>query len=431
MRLRLLHLCFGQEVGHRLTLAALSSVIFGLLRLILPEKWGAGQYADFWHFYYPLAQNVLSGKGYCLGDAVCTQYPPGYPLFLAGILAVTRGVGLSDGTALVLLVWIFGVAIPQAAYTLGKQVTNQRIAFFGALALLLYPPYLWLTKQPNSELPFSLLLITAVSVLVRTVGDPAVKFRSATLIGVLAGVMTLFRPIAILIGPCLAILLTLLTTKWRTSTKISFLLVLLAANVATVVPWSIYASVRKNKLVIVSTSGLAAMLDGLTYYHQASPTPERSFAPEGARRLMKDIYERRAEVKRFGDLTAILGTAIKEHPLAVLQLFALKALRVWYGTDSQWLEKELILVQLPFLAGFVFGLFLLWKGATPQHSYIVLASGVVLYTWAMAVAALSIARYMTPAVTLAVPAWGMTAATLWQWLTPRWQRRHRTQNMGS
>jgi 4-amino-4-deoxy-L-arabinose transferase-like glycosyltransferase len=401
------------EVLNRAVLVIASLGIYGIFRLVLSDKWSANQSADFWHYYYPLACNLLSGSGYVIKDAFCTMYPPGYPLFLAFFLYLSRAFGFSDENAFALLVGLMVVAIPQAAYSLGKIVVERKIALLGTMTLLIYPPYIWMTKQPNSELPFSLLLISMVAALLRTVQDPRVRYGYAALMGLLAGVMTLFRPIAILIGFVVALLTVLLAYNWRITHKMAFMGILVATNVLTVAPWSIYASVNKQETVIVASSGLLGIVDGLAYYYQPSPTQERSYVPASARALMKDIYDRRSEIKQLRDVVVILGEAIQERPIAVLQLFAVKALRVWYGTDSQWLEKELFLVQLPFVASFATGLFLLRKKNIQQRIYVIVAIGILLYTWLMSIAVLSIARYMTPTMILAVPAWGMAINILW------------------
>jgi hypothetical protein len=103
----------------------------------------------------------------------------------------------------------------------------------------------------------------------------------------------------------------------------------------------------------------------------------------------------------------VLREAAKD-PVAVVQTYAYKALRAWYGTDAQRARVEVFngIVSLAFLAVVAAGAWRLGRRPGGSGAEAWLLFGATGLLWAMATVALCIARYMTPAVALLAPVAG-------------------------
>lgn len=178
-------------------------------------------------------------------------------------------------------------------------------------------------------------------------------------------------------------------------------LLLIGALVA-VLPWEALAWRSSDEIVPLSTGGVPTVLDGLTY---AVDTSENRpvWVPEVVRNLQWEIHEK--SYSELGSLSSIAGFLLDklgEEPLAVLQMFAIKAARAWYGTDSGVLDTWLLVFQVPIVALLWVGVYKSWRCGRAARDAGVLIAMIVLYFWAITTAALSIVRYMVPALALMV-----------------------------
>jgi hypothetical protein len=115
---------------------------------------------------------------------------------------------------------------------------------------------------------------------------------------------------------------------------------------------------------------------------------------------MDDIRARENGITTLSDFRSILSQEFRSQPIAVIKLLLLKTARSWYGTDSQRLEGPILLIQLMYLALVAWGAWSAWKRGGLQRKFVIGALLVTLYFWGMTFLALSILRYMVPAVGL-------------------------------
>jgi 4-amino-4-deoxy-L-arabinose transferase-like glycosyltransferase len=94
---------------------------------------------DFWRngysIYYTLAQNILSGNGFCLGNT-CAWLPPFYPLFLA--LATLLG---KSYLLIVVPQALLGAGTALCTFVIGRLVFNASIGMLGCAITAFYPYY--------------------------------------------------------------------------------------------------------------------------------------------------------------------------------------------------------------------------------------------------------------------------------------------------
>ena len=85
--------------------------------------------------YYDLAQNVVSGKGFCFGS-VCAFWPPLYPLFLA-----TTALGGKHYLLIVIPEALMGAGTALCAFLIGRNLFNTFVGVLACGITAIYPYY--------------------------------------------------------------------------------------------------------------------------------------------------------------------------------------------------------------------------------------------------------------------------------------------------
>lgn len=412
--IRSAHVDVSPRIGF-VIIALLALTVHGAFLAILPTAYQVNESSDFHEFYRPVAVNVLDGKG--LIDAhgqPAVRYPPGFPVLVAAALAASNARGAVDSaseatspeatsseTTLSETTWLSAInalcfaLVAGLLWLIAHRQLGARAAWMASVGWMLYPPILWLTKQPNSELPFLVVLLAALALWLRVLDDRSSVL--ALLVGVLVGVATLVRPVSLLLPAVLALSVWL---PWRGSVRAPNVRWLMAAAVlvghlAVLAPWEMWAHHKTGVWIPVSSGGRLSLLDGLTLGADVGePAPAM---PASVLALSLDIEAHRSEIRGPLDAAAFLADRASEQPLAVLGLGAVKAARSWYGTESTRFEGALLALQLPLLILAVVGLVRLGRVQPGAAGLIVL---IVFYFWGMSILVLSIVRYMVPAMAL-------------------------------
>jgi hypothetical protein len=141
------------------------------------------------------------------------------------------------------------------------------------------------------------------------------------------------------------------------------------------------------------------MRDGLTFAVNLKGR-EGIQIPQDVRMLMDNLQARLSESKSLDSVVKVILEELQTQPHAVIKLFAIKAARSWFGTDSQRLENLIILIQVPYLCLALSGTWAIWRSGGTIKSMAVGIWLIVMYFWAMSILGLSILRYMVPAMGL-------------------------------
>ena len=378
------------------TVAALSFLA------LLPESSRGNDSADFTDFYAPVARSLLAGDG--LWDvnegAVATRYPPGFPVALAAAIGGGRLFGLSEDAA-VRLLCLFGFAATAATlFRLGRSVFGADAGMIAAIAFALYPPHLFLAKQPNSELVFMPLFLFGLELAWRGRREPY-GWRFALAAGAFIGLAALVRPIALALFVPLGLFLYLFAEENRAhGRRLLVAFALAAGQLLFITPWTLYLHHELDRWVPLSTGGRLSMLDGLTIAAKKDrPGPPM---PPAVAELMREIDAARPELRSPGAIVSFLGEKAKEEPGTVARLLLLKIRRSFYATDSLRWEGILLAIQVPLLLFTAGGLAYAGRRRRqePWLAFAVLTILVLLYFLAMTVLVLSILRYLVPAMAL-------------------------------
>ncbi len=383
----------------RVAVFAVSAGAVLCFRAVLPESAASNESSDFTTFYEPVARNLMEGRGLVLDDGrAALRYPPGYPVIVAGTFVVARALGVSESQGIGALSAISVAIAALCVFEIASRVWPGPRALVAPALVATYPLLLWLCKQPSSELPFLALFSVAVLAFWAT-SEGEKRYGLALLAGMLTGLAMLVRPIAIGAG----VLFAVLAWSWSRGSRRHGALIagmLLLGNVLVVLPWEVWAFAETERVIPLSTGGVPGVRDGLVFAGTRKTWRETKAAPGDVAELTADIERHYGELRRLRDIGLLLAREVAERPLAVGKLLAWKAVRVWYATDSRRYEVAIALLQIPYFV------LLAWtgyraraQGAEAARLVSLLAGCCVLF-WTMAFVALSIVRYVVPAIVL-------------------------------
>jgi 4-amino-4-deoxy-L-arabinose transferase-like glycosyltransferase len=377
--------------------AILASIIFWA---VLPSRFEVTTSTDFDNYYRPVAMALLNGEGFtCQGTQPALRYTPGYPLILTGVYGSAQLFGIPDQTALSIFILLGSGLAAVWVFRLALSIWEPRPALISTALWITYPFALIVFRQANAALPFVVVFYGTLLLFWTHIRKQCRSGWAYLACGLLLGIATLIRPVAIWIGLLFAAIL--ITTLHKTSIPRRLLLagLMLAANLVIVLPWQMWVNAQTDEPVLLTTGGVPSIRDGLTFAAADKERVEIAVPPD-VLALQQAIFDQYADLRTFGDIASTMWGYFKTEPLTVIELFAIKAARSWYGTDSHQYDRWIAIVQIPYMVVIGWGLIATAKHNQPvrQLGGIILLIG--LYFWGMTLLVLSIVRYMIPAIGL-------------------------------
>jgi 4-amino-4-deoxy-L-arabinose transferase-like glycosyltransferase len=368
---------------------------------LLPDGATANDASDYRDFYEPVARSLLAGRGLVVAvDTPAVAYPPGFPLLVAAALRGARLLRLPEAAGLAALSVLGVAAAAGLLYLVARNVFGARPALLAAGAWIAYPPTLWLTKQPNSELPFMVALYAAVYAFWTAFVRPRPAPLASVAAGLLVGIAMLIRSIALGLGVVLAFALFVARRDLRPRVRCGLAAALLLGNAAAVSPWLAWVYAETGRVVPLSTGGAPSIRDGLTFAVRDKGYRKPAGVAPRTRRFMERLDARVSGTTSLGVVAVALGAEVRADPRAGLELLALKATRSWYGTDSMRHERALVLVQLVWIGGALWASRVALRRGGRARRLTAVVWLCIAYFWAMTILVLSVARYMVPATGL-------------------------------
>lgn len=351
--------------------------------------------SDYREYYVVVAQNLLEGRGFVLADdRPAIANPPLYPLMVAGLIGLAR-LGIPE----TFLFNAFNAACLALSvvvvYWLGRRLWGERGGLLAAVLWLTYPFMLLLSTERLTEPPFIAALYLGLAAFWQSLRKQSLS--GFALAAVLLGAAMLIRSIAIAILPVCALILWLTTQPLRLKVLASTMLLSVGALVA--LPWTIAIYAQTGQLVLLGTNSIPSIRDGLTFavgkdYRQVIGLDAEVIA------LMERLFSRRDQMTSLGTVVAVVGEEFSRTPDVMFRLFALKAVRSWFATDSGRLETLSLLIQIPYLIAIGLSSLRAFCLVPAQRTYVLGTWLIVIYIWLMTFLVLSILRYMTPVMGL-------------------------------
>ena len=384
-----------------MVLVLLASVVVTICFLsVLPERFRLNEETDFFTSYEPVARNFVAGRGFLRADgSFSTSHPPGYPLILAGIFGVSKLLGLPEELSLSAFAIMCMALVSVFVFLLARMFWGVLPAYLSALVWMTYPFGLWLTKQPNSELPFMVALYGGLCLFwyAMTRRLPA---RAYFLCGLILGAAMMIRPTALGVGLVLSVIVWFIRRELSRRTRVLMVSMLLLGSLVMVLPWEAWIYHKTGQIVPLTTNGVNSMRDGVTFAVWTKGYRQESNVSPDVLQVMENIRADQDDISTFGDLRSIMTREFQAHPIAVTKLSLLKLARSWYGTDSRRLEKPILLIQLGYLLVVAWGAWNAWRRRGRYRAFLIGTLLMTVYFWGMTFLALSILRYMMPVIGL-------------------------------
>jgi 4-amino-4-deoxy-L-arabinose transferase-like glycosyltransferase len=379
----------------------LSLVVSAVFWSLLPAGFRDNQSTDYQNHYEPVARAVLAGQGITLEGEIATRYPPGFSLLLAGAFGIGELFNLDDEIALLAFRLFFAGLSVVLVYALGRLIWPSALAFIPALAWLTYPFFLWLTKQPNSEVPFVPFLYASLFVFWLAALHKPRAWGLYLVAGLLAGATMLIRPSALGLGVLMAGLVLVLGHRMLTvRARFWAAGLVLMGNLLAVLPWEASVYARTGHVIPLSSGGAITIQDGLTFLAVPKEYRREIRIPDDVAALMWTFHERRPEMSSTGGAAAVVLDEARRNPAAFIKLMAIKVARSWYGIDSRVYELPTILIQCIYLALFIWGTSYAIRQGGDVRRMIAGNWLVVFNFWAMTVLVIPLFRYMLPVMGL-------------------------------
>ena len=284
-------------------------------------------------FFDFAAKGLAAGKGF-RGFALqqTAQWPPGYPLLLAGFYKL---FGHSVLLAKMLNVLAGGAACA-LIYAVAAKVFNRRVGLLAALILALFPGSIYfstllLTESIFTALVALLLLLVLMWALERKDVSPVRAF----LRGVLFGAAALFRAEAPVLLLVVLVVWRLAVPSWRAFVPPAGFLI--AGAVLAVAPWTVRNAITMHRFIPISNGVGHTLLAG----QQDDPYEKGHAFPEMYLRLKyEDLPFPERETKVEDEALRRALDFIFSHPGYEVQL-AFEKLYHLYEDDSgalQWIR---------------------------------------------------------------------------------------------
>ena len=329
-------------------------------RLPAGEKFGFGDSDSYW----ALGRAIAAGKPYRYGDAQVFR-APGYPLLLAPLFWICGGepppaLGFAYSAAL-------STAAVGGLFWLARNLFGSRVALLAAGLAAVYPGAIATGSFVLSEAPFAALMVCQLALwglAWRGSGRRSVWLSIAA--GIVAGLAALVRPSWLLFTP-LAIAIGLIASHERRRHWFGGV-AMLAASIATMLPWWIRNGRLTGHFVPTTLQVGASLYDGL------NPDADGSSNMAFVARFTAD--------ERQADAAAIVGGAAPQdtfeyrldrrmrtaaiawassHPARALELAGIKLERTWNiwpnepGLRAWAIRLAVAAGYLPILLGGVWG----------------------------------------------------------------------------
>lgn len=207
--------------------------------------------------YWFHGQNLAHGRGYVayLRGTPTAYNPVGWPLMLAGVVAVTGWVGLDryDVTAAVLLQLVLGVLIVWLVFLLADAALGRRIGLTAAFLVAVWPSQIATVATFSIENAFTASYLAALLVLVRhdwSAGSPS--WRRVMAFGFAIGLSSQIRPFSLPMLLAVGVALLIAGHGWKAAVRCTAV----AAGCALMVfvPWTIRNAAQMDAFVPSSTN---------------------------------------------------------------------------------------------------------------------------------------------------------------------------------
>lgn len=384
---------------------------------LLPSELSKNESPDFTVFYSVIADRLESGEGFTSSfyfkgngnDALpsdktgyfVTRWPPGHPIIIAMIYTLADQLDINRDklvTLTFLLLYAFASCL---IYKITSLFFGGYTSFFSAIIWTTYPFNLWLTKQPNSEIPFFIFFFWSIYLLLIGIRSNSTRYIVGA--SILISLAMLIRAAALLVPIFFVISFwTYFLYKrnekdgWKFKNILKKSFIVIVVPILITAPWEIIVYKETGKVLPLTSTG--ADLISITNLNILKPRPD------GALIVSDELRDNLVSTLSFEErCSIILDYCDVNKPLIIpkksiyisAELYWIKFKRAFHGVDTKRFEDEVTLVQWFYFIPILFGLVLTFRKENTALLNIVIAS-LSIYFLAISVIGLPLLRYMLP-----------------------------------
>ena len=271
--------------------------------LLLPRDLHGNESSDYQAFHEPAARSILEGHWFRLPDgAPAVRYPPGYPLLLAGLFRAADLLNLPETTVVSGFTLLSMASASVLLFWLADSLWGTLPALACSLLWATYPFALWLTKQPNTEIPFVVLLFSSFLLFWRSLHHGDRRGLAWFGAGLLAGVAALVRPLAVGLGPLLAASSLFLGPARPLRVRAFSAASLLLGCALALAPWQLWLARNGPQAVVLSDNGATSVRDGLTFAVDSKGYRQGALVSPEVRLWMEEIQTQAGRLQSGDDI---------------------------------------------------------------------------------------------------------------------------------
>lgn len=332
-----------------LLLALLSRVLY----ITMAVRWAAPPEYDGVG-YDQIARNLLAGQGFALEQPTAFR-PPGYPLFLAGVYA------LSGGSVVMLRVIqaLLGAITVWVVYKVTLLAFSRSLpALLAALLAALHPASLYLAGIVYPEVLAVLLVTLSLWILTAIAVDRRASIGRLLALGLLLGLAILLRPALLAFAGLAALYVALAAVPEH---RLARAALLPACILFCLAPWTFRNAVRFHELIPLATEGGVTFWGGnnpLAHGGNVMPSEDTWLAEDPPESMYG--WQGLSETQSEGRFFRAAVNWIAREPAAFLRLLPQKLARSWtlaFGNEARsealpgWVQPLYLLFPLSVAAG--------------------------------------------------------------------------------
>lgn len=379
----------------------LGSILCSVIFLVFLKNIGPAEHGvpgtDYFDRYEPIANNILQGRGIMYRGEVLAYTAPGFPIILAGIFGLSQITGIDKLNLVVVFNIIFTAFSALFLFLAAGKIFNKKVALIASLLWMTYPLNLWFLKNPNTEVPFILLLYIGIffyfSALQKR--SPKIIFLAGLFLGLAS-----FTRITGLFLPLSLSLLSLLFLSGSRKKRFLLAAILLMGNLVAIFPWMVYSLSKTGSFISISREGPHSIIAGITWLSTIKAGGVQLILPDDVSALIERVKV--TDLSSSGKLSQFFAQELINRPIPFLKLIGLKLVRSWYATSQQWWEDKILLVQSIYLITGIGGIIYGMRIYKDRIRSIILLLSIIFYFWAMTFVNISLLRYLMPAMGLVI-----------------------------
>ena len=384
-----------------------SIIIQTIFPYLLSEKDRNSLTTDFITSYNITANNLLDGQGinafYIDSNKINKSFPnkllqvnhpPGYPVIIYAIYVVADFLNLERINLLKDFETFIYALSSLFIFILLRMFFTFKHCYLASLIWSIYPFNLWFSKQPCSEVLFTLLLILSIYYFLKHLERN--HFVYLILYSFTISLSIFIRSIAIFL-PFIFLFIYIYKIKILNNLKpkkINLIFTILLPYLI-ISPWILFISIENQKFIPMTDSGNTMIISSLSHLVEKNPN-NNHVAPKDVRNMINEtLKDFKSSDSNEHEILKIINYSLFNYPIESAKLFLIKFARSFYATYSKRDENKIFYIQFFYLLTIISGLII---SKSIKSLYSIFSILFLFYSITICIITFPILRYIVPSM---------------------------------